>query len=138
MGCALVLNTQVVFELKLFDLCLFCKTDISTKGSTSSSLDTSDERKKNSPVSLVKLSRSGLLLFSFHDNKFHENVVDILADIFLSLRSGKLKSPRWVLYDHLAFTYEEYLLSYIESNNKFACQQVVPSCISNSGNMHIV
>ncbi|XP_078162948.1 uncharacterized protein LOC144558101 [Carex rostrata] len=79
-------------------------SDISTKGSMSSSLDTSDERKKFSPVSLVKLSRSGLLLFSFHDNKFHENVVDILADIFLSLRSGKLKPPRWC---HRVFPIQE-------------------------------
>ncbi|KAJ4811754.1 hypothetical protein LUZ62_024320 [Rhynchospora pubera] len=80
-------------------------TDKSTKGSTSLFVTTSDENKKCSPdISLVKLSRSGLLLFSFHDNEFHENVVDILADIFSSLRLGKLKSPRWC---HRAFPIQE-------------------------------
>lgn len=79
------------------DLCLFSETDKPAKGSTSPSLETNDELKKSSPqVSLVKLSRSGLLLFSFHDNEFRQNVVDMLSDIFLSLRSGKLKSPRSV------------------------------------------
>ncbi|KAJ3706835.1 hypothetical protein LUZ61_010540 [Rhynchospora tenuis] len=79
--------------------------DKPAKGSTSPSLAASDENKKCSPdISLVKLSRSGLLLFSFHDNEFHENVVDILADIFSSLRLEKLKSPRWC---HRVFPIQE-------------------------------
>jgi hypothetical protein len=89
-------------------ICAFPETDNPAKGSTSPSLETSDDRKTFSPhVSLIKLSRSGLLLFAFHDNEFNENVVDVLSDIFLSLRSGKLKSPRSVSIIIFTLTYKE-------------------------------
>ncbi|XP_022684465.1 uncharacterized protein LOC101762499 [Setaria italica] len=46
-----------------------------------------------SNLSLVKLSRSGLLFFKFPCGGLH--VVDMLTEIFHSLSSGKLKSPQW-------------------------------------------
>ncbi|WOL09772.1 hypothetical protein Cni_G18525 [Canna indica] len=45
-------------------------------------------------LSLMKLSRSGLLLFTFPNNN-SRHVVDVLSNIFCSLESGKLKSPLW-------------------------------------------
>ncbi|KAG2660476.1 hypothetical protein PVAP13_1KG438800 [Panicum virgatum] len=46
-----------------------------------------------SNLSLVKLSRSGLLFFKFPSGGLH--VVEMLTEIFHSLKSGKLKSPQW-------------------------------------------
>uniref|UniRef100_A0A1D1ZBW7 THUMP domain-containing protein 1 n=1 Tax=Anthurium amnicola TaxID=1678845 RepID=A0A1D1ZBW7_9ARAE len=45
-------------------------------------------------LSLVKLTRSGLLLFTFTPDRCI-STVDILSRIFHSLGSGKLKSPLW-------------------------------------------
>lgn len=45
-------------------------------------------------LSLVKLIRSGLLLFIFPKDHSH-NVVDTVANIIQSLVSGSLKSPLW-------------------------------------------
>jgi hypothetical protein len=45
-----------------------------------------------SNLSLVKLSRSGLLFFKFPSGGLR--VVDMLTEIFHSLSSGKLKSPQ--------------------------------------------
>uniref|UniRef100_A0A5B7BV11 Uncharacterized protein n=1 Tax=Davidia involucrata TaxID=16924 RepID=A0A5B7BV11_DAVIN len=59
---------------------------------SSSKSDTDEER---SPVlSLVKLTRSGLLLFTFPRNNSPE-VVNIVSNIIHSLESGSLSSPLW-------------------------------------------
>ncbi|XP_009784026.1 uncharacterized protein [Nicotiana sylvestris] len=50
--------------------------------------------KKSDILSLVKLTRSGLLLFTFPFGK-SPAVVDIVSQIFQSLESGILKSPLW-------------------------------------------
>ncbi|XP_058098137.1 uncharacterized protein LOC131243077 isoform X2 [Magnolia sinica] len=47
-----------------------------------------------SVLSLVKLTRSGLLLFTFSRNNY-QHTVDILSNIFHSLGSGSLKPPLW-------------------------------------------
>ncbi|KAJ0538887.1 putative THUMP domain-containing protein [Helianthus annuus] len=44
------------------------------------------------PLSLVKLTRSGLLLFTF-SNDHSPDVVDIVSNIMQSLESGSLKAP---------------------------------------------
>ncbi|MCD7454423.1 hypothetical protein HAX54_024822 [Datura stramonium] len=49
---------------------------------------------KNDILSLVKLTRSGLVLFKFPFDK-SPAVVDIVSQIFQSLESGILKSPLW-------------------------------------------
>ncbi|OIT40469.1 PREDICTED: uncharacterized protein LOC109236758 [Nicotiana attenuata] len=49
---------------------------------------------KSDILSLVKLTRSGLLLFTFPFGK-SPAVVDIVSQIFQSLESGILKSPLW-------------------------------------------
>ncbi|KAL5211970.1 hypothetical protein ABZP36_022817 [Zizania latifolia] len=54
---------------------------------------TSEYVDQTSNLSLVKLSRSGLLFFSFPSGGLR--VVQMLTQIFHSLRSGKLKSPQW-------------------------------------------
>lgn len=56
------------------------------------SSETTENVKRRPALSLVKLTRSGLLLLTFPSNSFH-HVVDILSDMFLSLGSGKLKLP---------------------------------------------
>ncbi|XP_077246984.1 uncharacterized protein LOC143886756 isoform X2 [Tasmannia lanceolata] len=54
-----------------------------------------DGNEADSPVlSLVKLTRSGLLLFTFPSNHC-QHTVDILSDIFLCLGSGTLRPPLW-------------------------------------------
>ncbi|KAG8044326.1 hypothetical protein GUJ93_ZPchr0006g42653 [Zizania palustris] len=53
----------------------------------------SEDVDQTSNLSLVKLSRSGLLFFSFPSGGLR--VVQMLTQIFHSLRSGKLKSPQW-------------------------------------------
>ncbi|XP_042454180.1 uncharacterized protein LOC122038475 [Zingiber officinale] len=45
-------------------------------------------------LSLVKLTRSGLLLLTFPNNT-SRHVIDIVSDIFCALASRKLKSPLW-------------------------------------------
>ncbi|XP_057961838.1 uncharacterized protein LOC131153511 isoform X2 [Malania oleifera] len=45
-------------------------------------------------LSLVKLTRSGLVLFTFPRNNVHDTV-DIVLNIIQSLESGSLKSPLW-------------------------------------------
>ncbi|XP_062219878.1 uncharacterized protein LOC133919491 isoform X2 [Phragmites australis] len=54
---------------------------------------TNENVDKTSKLSLVKLSRSGLLFFKFPSGGFH--VVQMLKEVLHSLRSGKLKSPQW-------------------------------------------
>ncbi|CAM0944732.1 unnamed protein product [Alopecurus aequalis] len=54
---------------------------------------TSENVDMTSNLSLVKLSMSGLLFFSFPSGGVH--VVQMLTEVFHSLRSGKLKSPQW-------------------------------------------
>ncbi|TVU27975.1 hypothetical protein EJB05_19481 [Eragrostis curvula] len=53
---------------------------------------TSEDVDKTSKLSLVKLSRSGLLFFKFPSGGFH--VVQMLTEMLHSLKSGKLKSPQ--------------------------------------------
>ncbi|CAN4113880.1 unnamed protein product [Withania somnifera] len=57
-----------------------------------SELGTSME--KRDILSLVKLTRSGLVLFKFPFDK-SPAVVDIISEVFQSLESGILKSPLW-------------------------------------------
>lgn len=52
------------------------------------------ERSFNLSLSLVKLTRSGLLLFTFPSNNFR-HVVGTLSNILVSLGSGSLKRPLW-------------------------------------------
>ncbi|CAN6239626.1 unnamed protein product [Urochloa humidicola] len=73
---------------------------ISVLESTGSIGDSSSPQSKTvenadraSNLSLVKLSRSGLLFFKFPSRGLH--VVEMLTEIFHSLSSGKLKSPQW-------------------------------------------
>ncbi|XP_047077144.1 uncharacterized protein LOC124687404 [Lolium rigidum] len=54
---------------------------------------TSEDVDRTSNLSLVKLSMSGLLFFSFPSGGVH--VIQMLTEVFHSLRSGKLKSPQW-------------------------------------------
>lgn len=55
----------------------------------------SDENAKRSPIlSLVKLTRSGLLLFIL-PNLYYQHVIDTLSNIFRSLGFGKQKPPIW-------------------------------------------
>ncbi|XP_074561298.1 uncharacterized protein LOC141817557 [Curcuma longa] len=51
-----------------------------------------DDLAQSLNLSLVKLTRSGLLLLTFPDNN-SRHVVDIVSDIFCALASRKLKSP---------------------------------------------
>ncbi|XP_042493285.1 uncharacterized protein LOC122072911 isoform X2 [Macadamia integrifolia] len=48
----------------------------------------------NLSLSLVKLTRSGLLLFTFPKEN-SSDVIDIVSNIFHSLDSGNLKPPQW-------------------------------------------
>ncbi|KAL6633800.1 hypothetical protein ACP70R_026471 [Stipagrostis hirtigluma subsp. patula] len=59
--------------------------------SDSPQFKTSEIVDRTSNLSLVKLSRSGLLFFKFPSAGLH--VVQMLTEMFHSLRSGKLKSP---------------------------------------------
>jgi len=54
---------------------------------------TNENVERTSNLSLIKLSMSGLLFFSFPSGGHH--VVQMLTEVFHSLRSGKLKSPQW-------------------------------------------
>lgn len=45
-------------------------------------------------LSLVKLTRSGLLLFTFPKDDSHD-IVDIVSNIIQSMESGNLRSPLW-------------------------------------------
>uniref|UniRef100_A0A0A9BBE9 Uncharacterized protein n=1 Tax=Arundo donax TaxID=35708 RepID=A0A0A9BBE9_ARUDO len=65
----------------------------SVGGSNSPQSKASEDFDKASKLSLVKLSRSGLVFFKFASGGFH--VVQMLTEMFHSLRSGKLKSPQW-------------------------------------------
>jgi hypothetical protein len=60
--------------------------------SNSPQSNTREDVDKTSKLSLVKLSRSGLLFFKFHSGGFH--VVPMLSEMLHSLKSGKLKSPQ--------------------------------------------
>ncbi|XP_023158186.1 uncharacterized protein [Zea mays] len=67
---------------------------IGSTGNTSSPQSkVNDNVDRASNLSLVKLSRSGLLFFKFPSGGVH--VVEMLTEILHSLRSGKLKSPQW-------------------------------------------
>lgn len=62
---------------------------------TTSSSDRADMDVVNGPIlSLVKLTRSGLLLFTFPTSDCLDTI-DILSNIFQSLCSGSLKPPVW-------------------------------------------
>ncbi|KAK3154879.1 hypothetical protein QOZ80_2BG0196160 [Eleusine coracana subsp. coracana] len=61
--------------------------------SNSTQSNTSEDVDKTSKLSLVKLSRSGLLFFKFPSGGFH--VVQMLTEIVHSLKSGQHKSPQW-------------------------------------------
>ncbi|KAJ0963880.1 hypothetical protein J5N97_029002 [Dioscorea zingiberensis] len=65
-----------------------------TKEASISSSEIDDSVKRSLGLSLVKLSRSGLLLLTFPSNNIHQTV-DTLSCIFHSLGSGKLKAPHW-------------------------------------------
>lgn len=72
-------------------------SEISGKGTEESILpssETPENAKCNLNLSLVKLTRSGLLLFTFPTNDFR-HVGDILSNMFLSLGSRNLKQPLW-------------------------------------------
>ncbi|KAG5600783.1 hypothetical protein H5410_032153 [Solanum commersonii] len=57
-------------------------------------LESGTSMEKSDILSLVKLTRSGLVLFKFPFDK-SPAVVDIVSQIFQSLESGILKSPLW-------------------------------------------
>ncbi|CAK9326810.1 unnamed protein product [Citrullus colocynthis] len=68
-------------------------TDEHVKGT--SLISTSEAKiEKCSPISLVKLTRSGLLLFTFTKD-ISLDTVYIVSDIIQSLKAGTLKSPAW-------------------------------------------
>ncbi|CAI9754623.1 unnamed protein product [Fraxinus pennsylvanica] len=62
--------------------------------SSASPVDSDISVGKVEDLSLVKLTRSGLLLFTFRRN-ISPPVVDIVANIIQSLESGSSKSPLW-------------------------------------------
>lgn len=64
----------------------------STGNTSSPQSKVNDNVDRVSNLSLVKLSRSGLLFFKFPSGGVH--VVEMLTEILHSLRSGKLKSPQ--------------------------------------------
>ncbi|THU54935.1 hypothetical protein C4D60_Mb11t01300 [Musa balbisiana] len=65
------------------------------KNGVNSVLEASGEDLKGSNIlSLMKLTRSGLLLFTFPNN-ISCPVVGVVSNIFQFLRSGKLKPPLW-------------------------------------------
>ncbi|KAG0534722.1 hypothetical protein BDA96_04G304000 [Sorghum bicolor] len=64
-----------------------------TGNSSSPQSKMNDNVGRASNLSLVKLSRSGLLFFKFPSGGLH--VVEMLTEILHSLKSGKLKSPQW-------------------------------------------
>ncbi|KAI3730466.1 hypothetical protein L1987_61636 [Smallanthus sonchifolius] len=64
------------------------------EGSCSSSPKSDANTEKPNPLSLVKLTRSGLLLFTF-SNDHCPDVVDTVSNIMQSLESGSLKAPLW-------------------------------------------
>ncbi|XP_064989121.1 uncharacterized protein LOC103970148 isoform X1 [Musa acuminata AAA Group] len=65
------------------------------KSGVNSVLEASGEDLKGSNIlSLMKLTRSGLLLFTFPNN-ISCPVVGVVSNIFQFLRSGKLKPPLW-------------------------------------------
>ncbi|KAJ3680404.1 hypothetical protein LUZ60_016682 [Juncus effusus] len=70
-------------------------SDEESGNSISPSIDSNENIIQKLNISLVKLTRSGLILLSFQDNEFHDKVAPILSDLFLSLKSKELKSPRW-------------------------------------------
>jgi hypothetical protein len=63
-----------------------------TGNSSSPQSKMNDNVGRASNLSLVKLSRSGLLFFKFPSGGLH--VVEMLTEILHSLKSGKLKSPQ--------------------------------------------
>ncbi|KAM0945215.1 putative THUMP domain-containing protein [Dioscorea sansibarensis] len=64
------------------------------KEASMTSSETDDSAKASPSLSLVKLTRSGLLLLTFPSDDIHQTV-DTLSCIFHSLGSGKLKAPIW-------------------------------------------
>ncbi|KAG1355292.1 hypothetical protein COCNU_07G014040 [Cocos nucifera] len=90
------------------------------------SSETTENVKGRPDLSLVKLTRSGLLLFTFPSNNFH-HVVDILSDMFLSLGSGKLKLPLWC---HRIFPIQETCLL-TEKNVKVVVSKLVQEYLGN-------
>ncbi|RWR90507.1 hypothetical protein CKAN_01960400 [Cinnamomum micranthum f. kanehirae] len=64
------------------------------EGTTVSSTDADVDAESGGSLSLVKLTRSGLLLFTFPRNGCLDTI-NILSNIFESLNSGGLKPPLW-------------------------------------------
>ncbi|KAM0043455.1 putative THUMP domain-containing protein [Helianthus debilis subsp. tardiflorus] len=64
------------------------------EGSCVSTTKSDANTETSNPLSLVKLTRSGLLLFTF-SNDHSPDVVDIVSNIMQSLESGSLKAPLW-------------------------------------------
>ncbi|KAK9115704.1 hypothetical protein Sjap_014651 [Stephania japonica] len=71
------------------------KTETSVVSEENCSVSTNmDMNVEKSFLSLVKLTRSGLLLFTFSRN-YSPDTVDIVSDIFHSIELGNLKSLSW-------------------------------------------
>ncbi|KAK1416320.1 hypothetical protein QVD17_32109 [Tagetes erecta] len=64
------------------------------EGSNLSSPISDANTEPSNPLSLVKLTRSGLLLFTFSTDHCPD-VVDIVSNVMQSLESGSLKAPLW-------------------------------------------
>ncbi|XP_076905953.1 uncharacterized protein LOC143573063 [Bidens hawaiensis] len=64
------------------------------EGSCLSTPKSDTNTETTNPLSLVKLTRSGLLLFTFSSDRCPD-VVDIVSNIMKSLDSGSLKAPLW-------------------------------------------
>ncbi|GAV83005.1 hypothetical protein CFOL_v3_26456 [Cephalotus follicularis] len=65
-----------------------------SKDDSWSSVETDKNPITDYVLSLVKLTRSGLLLFTF-PREISPETIDIVSNIFQSLESGSLKSPLW-------------------------------------------
>lgn len=96
------------------------------KESRLGSSETTEYVKRKSDLSLVKLTGSGLLLFTFPSNSFR-HVVDTLSNMFLSLGSGKLKPPTWC---HRIFPIQETCLL-TEKDLKVVVSKLVQEYLSN-------
>ncbi|KAK9063832.1 hypothetical protein SSX86_017704 [Deinandra increscens subsp. villosa] len=64
------------------------------EGSCLSSPKSDANTERSNPLSLIKLTSSGLLLFTFSSDH-HPDVVDIVSSIMQALESGSLKAPLW-------------------------------------------
>ncbi|XP_023553260.1 uncharacterized protein LOC111810722 isoform X2 [Cucurbita pepo subsp. pepo] len=69
-------------------------TDEHVNGTSTISTSSGAKVEKCSPISLVKLTRSGLLLLTFAKD-ISPDTVYIVSDLIQSLEAGTLKSPTW-------------------------------------------